>query len=513
VNPAATRASRRSTTGFDLLRVPVLGRFLGWRHARTCLQVPLLLLGLLVLDDGFFGPQLAPENFAGVLPWVQWRGFLVLGLLVLGNVFCMSCPFMLPRRLAKRYLPANRPWPTWLRGKWLAVVLLIAFFYAYEAFALWASPLLTAWVALAYFLTAIVVDGFFRGAAFCKYVCPIGQFNFVSSLASPFEVRVREPDVCERCTTKDCIHGRYGEPVAVARPTAPRGQALPMLPAAKRRPIQNGCELWLFQPQKVGNFDCTFCLDCIHACPHDNVGIIARQPAAELGQDVRRSGIGRLADRPDIAVLVIALVFGAFMNAFGMVGPFAGFETAIAGVLHSTSAALVLLVIFGTGFVLGPAVVVTAAAAVSRALSGSSESIGKTATRFSYGLVPMSFGMWLAHYGFHFMVGALTIVPVAQSFLSDFGLPLLGAPQWGLAELVPLSWTLWIELTLLELGLFGSLLTVARIAGTGPAARVAAWRSALPWWLVAFALFAAGWWLLHQPMQMRGTFLVSGFGG
>src|SRR5262249_47027833 len=36
------RAARR--TGFDLLRVPLLGRFLKWRHARLCLQLPSLLL-------------------------------------------------------------------------------------------------------------------------------------------------------------------------------------------------------------------------------------------------------------------------------------------------------------------------------------------------------------------------------------------------------------------------------------------------------------------------------------
>ena len=30
-----------------------------------------------------------------------------------------------------------------------------------------------------------------------------------------------------------------------------------------------GCELALVQPRKVGNMDCTFCMDCVRACPHD----------------------------------------------------------------------------------------------------------------------------------------------------------------------------------------------------------------------------------------------------
>jgi len=37
--------------------------------------------------------------------------------------------------------------------------------YWYEAFDLWESPWLTAWIIVAYFAGALVIDGFFRGAA------------------------------------------------------------------------------------------------------------------------------------------------------------------------------------------------------------------------------------------------------------------------------------------------------------------------------------------------------------
>ena len=66
--------------------------------------------------------------------------------------------------------------------------------------------------------------------------------------------------------------------------------------------------------------DCTFCLDCIHACPHDNVGILAVPPGKALWYDPIRSGIGRFGSRPDLAALVMVLAFGAFVNAAGMVG-------------------------------------------------------------------------------------------------------------------------------------------------------------------------------------------------
>ena len=71
----------------DLMGLPVLGRFLRWRHARTALQLPLLLLAVLMVFDGLTGPQLAPKNLATVLTWVHYRGLVVLALLLVGNLF------------------------------------------------------------------------------------------------------------------------------------------------------------------------------------------------------------------------------------------------------------------------------------------------------------------------------------------------------------------------------------------------------------------------------------------
>ena len=51
--------------------------------------------------------------------------------------------------------------------------------------------------------------------------------------------------------------------------------------------------------------------------------------------------------------------------------------------------------------------------------------------RYAYGLVPLGFSMWLAHYGFHFFTGALTVVPVTQSAAIDvLGWAALGDPLW-----------------------------------------------------------------------------------
>jgi polyferredoxin len=468
----------------DILRLPLLAGLVRWRHARTAVQLPVLLVAALVVYDGFFGPQLAPKNLAGVLPWLQWRGLIVLALLLVGNVFCFACPFMFTRRLARRLLRRQRPWPKALRNKWLAATLLATFFWSYEAFDLWASPLLTAALASAYFLVAFAVDGVFAGASFCKYVCPIGQFHFVNSLASPAEVRTRDLNVCRACRTKDCLKGRQ-----VANGW------------------QSGCQSALFQERKVGNMDCTFCLDCLQACPHDNVTIAWRVPTSELWSDPLRAGVGRLGQRTDLAALAMVLVFASFLNAFGMVAPVYACEAWLASLLGTQSEAVVLLVIFGLGLAVLPAALLLSVAAISRAISGARESIVALARRFSYCLVPLGFGMWLAHYSYHFLTGALTIVPVAQSFAADLGLPWLGAPRWELGPLVPSSWLLGIELLFLEFGLLGAIVTAYHLADAKLADRPRARWAFVPWAMLATALFACGAWLMWQPMEMRGTFL------
>ncbi len=370
---------------------------------------------------------------------------------------------------------------------------MVLLFFVYERYDLWATPWWTAWVALAYFAAALLVDTFFQGAAFCKHVCPLGQFNFFGSLASPLEIKVRDAGTCAGCRTKDCI---------TARPVV----------AGLR-----GCELALFQERKAGNMDCTFCLDCVHACPYDNVGMIARIPTAELWSDPWRSGIGRFSQRTDLAALVTVLTFGAYLNAFAMIRPVYALQGDLARLLRTSSPTPGLLLIFAIGLLLLPAVVLGAASALTRLQVAPSASLGSIARRYIWALVPMGFGMWLAHYAFHFLTGALTIVPVVQSFLADVGL-YRGEVHWDLGPLVPQGWLFPIEAALLYLGATGSIVAAVRIAQghlvdlrrrtekrTGPNAALAA---AAPWMILTLLLLGFGIWILVQPMEMRGTMMM-----
>ena len=123
----------------------------------------------------------------------------------------------------------------------------------------------------------------------------------------------------------------------------------------------------------------------------------------------------------------------------------------------------------------------------------------EVATRYAYALVPLGFGMWLAHYSYHFLTSYDTAVPVAQRFAADLGLTGIGEPAWSWACCRPATpWLLPSELLFLDVGLLLSLYTGYRLAPT--------LKALAPWALLLVLLFAAGVWILFQPMQMRGVF-------
>ncbi len=348
------------------------------------------------------------------------------------------------------------------RSKWIAVALLATYLWAYEGLSsLQDSPSATAWIIAGYFVAAVLVDVAFKGASFCKYVCPIGQFHFVYSLVSPLEVKVREPAICTTCSTHDCIRGNE------------RGR---------------GCELNLFQPAKLGNFDCTFCLDCVTACPSENVGILRVIPGDSLLEQRRASGVGKLSQRSDVAALALILVFGAFINAAGMTDP-------VMMWMHRLHAPFfgVITILYMAGLFAVPATLAIVCGWLCKLWADSASSVQGLICAFALAMVPLGFAMWTAHFASHLISGWDTIEEPFARILS-IALP-ANSPKW--ISTVP------IQLVLLDFGLLVTLYAAWRLAN-----RVAPGRSAFgamsPWALLAFALYGTGVWIVFQPMQMRG---------
>ena len=482
----------------NILRAPLVGSFLRWRYARPALQLLLLLMSLGVVLHGLFGPQLAPRNLATVLTSIHWRGFLILAIVAVGNVFCTACPMVLARDVSRRLVHPALRWPRWLRGKWLGLALLVVVLFSYELFDLWSQPRATAWLVLGYFGLAIVIDTVFKGASFCKHVCPIGQFNFVAATMAPTELRIVDRETCRTCRTSDCIKGG---------------------PAKAGSSVQRGCELGLFLPMKVGNLDCTMCLDCVHACPHDNIALATRTPGAELLERGRRSGIGRLPQRADLGALAVVFTFAALVSAFAMTSPAYAVERQLAAMMGTRAEWPVLAVMFIVGLLTTPAALVSGAGAMTRAFAepretlraihpgafGASarQALRATVLAYAYALIPIGVGIWVAHYGFHLLTGALTIVPVIQSAAIDaFGHAVLGAPLWGWVGLQPGA-VFPIQLGCVVLGAVGSMAMVQAISQRDQPLRPML--ASAPWLALVLLIATTALWILSQPMEMRSV--------
>src|SRR5690606_23576137 len=149
----------------------------------------------------------------------------------------------------------------------------------------------------------------------------LGTFNFLYSTVSPLQITNRSADVCRTCVTRDCINGRWDE---------------------QDNLIQQGCQLELYVPQLKSNMDCTLCLDCAKACPHDNVALVTRPPGDEV---CSQSWHNRL----DLALVAVIAACVWLVYAFSMTPPVYQLEQWLAVTLDFDQELFVLGLIFFVG--------------------------------------------------------------------------------------------------------------------------------------------------------------------
>jgi hypothetical protein len=187
-----------------------------------------------------------------------------------------------------------------------------------------------------------------------------------------------------------------------------------------------------------------------------------------------------------------------------MVSPVYAVEDWLTRRFGASSEVPALLAIFVAGLGVIPLALLTTAAAAGRLVDRSGGgSVRRDLVNYAVALVPFGFGVWIAHYSFHFLTGLLTIIPVAQSAVADaFGWAVLGDPLWRWAGLQPGS-VFPIQVGSVLLGAIGSLAIARAISDreypTHPNAATA------PWALVIALLAVAAVWVLAQPMEMRAA--------
>jgi hypothetical protein len=242
-------------------------------------------------------------------------------------------------------------------------------------------------------------------------------------------------------------------------------------------------------------------MDCVKACPHDNIGIMPRSMTQDVLASEPTSSLGRLHRRIDVAVAALVLVFAGFANAAAMVAPGGAF-LAVAGrrlPWLTTDMGSFAGVLVATTMAVG---IVWLVSQVACGGEPRREAFGRGALA----LVPVGMGMWAAHLAFHLVMAAPALLPLVEQAVQDFGLHGLSAPLWGAGAMVLQgNGLLQLQLLFLDAGLLLSLYLAWRTVAATPIARRLL--AVAPLALLTIALYAFGFWVLLQPMQMRGVMM------
>lgn len=358
---------------FELTKFKLLRRLFKSRWFPLLPLLFNLFIFVIILLAGLVGGYSAGNyNFGIMIVWILWWILLML-ILVPGfaRMWCMMCPFPIfsdwfqRRRLfgvrTGKLEGLNLKWPKSLRNMWVMTFgfLFTTFFSGFFT----VKPIATFILLGTIILTAFLIGLFFQKRTFCLYICPVSGFQGLYSQFAISEIRVKDPEICKKHTPKTCFVGNE------------KGYGCP----------------WLLMPFDFKkNTYCGMCMECFKTCPHDNMAFNLRPPGVDLLVDTKREPRGLDEAWKAFLMLGVALVFFlAMQGRWGVLKDMVrgattqGYLTFIG--LHAIFSLLVMPGIF---FIFS---------FFSKIFSGNKEiSLKKIFVNFSYTLVPIGLGIWIA---------------------------------------------------------------------------------------------------------------------
>jgi hypothetical protein len=202
-----------------------------------------------------------------------------------------------------------------------------------------------------------------------------------------------------------------------------------------------------------------------------------------------------LSKRSDLAVVALLIVFGAFVNAAGMIGPVMVWEHGWHARLGPRTMPIIVGAFVIAGALVVPLVGVFICGLLNR-LVRERAAASDIVRRFVFALVPLGFAMWVAHLLYHFAIGWEAAWPVMERAIA-------GATVFFPKAAIPV-WLTSAQLLALDAGLLLTLYVTWRVAMQYAGRLRMALGMLAPWAVVACGLYTAGVWILLQPMQMRG---------
>lgn len=480
----------------DILQAGWLKRLATSRVLRFGAQLTVVVLFFLVIAAGLFGNQNPALNIAPLLTWTVWWGGLVILIMFAGKAWCWMCPWDAVAgwmeklrfwRKADEGLGLGLKWPKALRNVALATLLFVGLTWIELGFGVTMKPRVTAWLAIAMLLMAIVSAFLFERKSFCRYGCLVGRVSGLYAMFSGVEVRAKERSVCRTCPGKECVNGSE---------------------------TAYGCPTFLFPGYLASNTYCIQCGECLQACPEDNLTVNLRPWGADLVTDHRAR-----SDEAYLALLMLSITgfHGLTMTAnWGKLiswlsGAFSASHL-IAFSLGMTILMLAPILIyaalvgisyrFGVAGPSGASLIPADSVGARRSVSPRPLSYHDYFVKYAYALLPIALFYHLAHNIEHLLMeGPKIVALISDPFGWNWNL--FGTAHWSIPPLVSLD-VLWIvQIALVLIGHVYSLWVAQKTSQRLFENQTSAFRSQLPMLIgmIAFSVFSL--WLLKQPMEMR----------
>jgi polyferredoxin len=435
---------------FELTRTLWLKALLKSRLFQPTLMLLTLFFFVVAIIAGFFGTPAGSHNFSIIFVWIVWWALLIIVLVpFFGRLWCTVCPIpgpgeWLQRRGIIQRVP-GRPrslrwrWPRRLRNIWLQN-------FGFLAVAIFSpivltSPSVSAWLLLGLIGLGVGLSICYDNRIFCRYVCPVGGFIGLYSLASSLELRVKDAQVCKDHVTKDCVIG-----------TA----------------CSYGCPWLVFPGNLERNTSCGLCTECLKACPKDNIALNLRP----FGTDLLVAK-GRSLDEAYKALIMLAC---ALLYSAVLLGPWGWLKA------WANMASLPEWAVYAAGFLavnlLGlPGLFWLTAVTASR-IARLQTPVKRLFIDYAYSLVPMGLTGWMAFsFSFIFVNGSYAVSVLSDPFGWGWDLFGTGAVPW--TPFWPGLMT-GLQVVLLLVGLVFSIVTAYRIGRQHAQTHLQAWQSTLP---------------------------------
>lgn len=423
-------------THLDLAGSSRTRKLLHNRWPQFLLRAAALAGFLFTVLAGLLGSPVGSHNFAIIFVWIAWWTALKLGFIPFGGrSWCNFCPIPMPgewlqnggilRRRGKNF-GLNKRWPRRLRGSWLQAggFLLVTL----------TTPGVTAYVLLGVLALAMGLSLVFERRAFCSYLCPIGGLSGLYAQAGPVEVRVKDLRICAAHKQKDC---------------------------------HQACPWNLYVPALQSSNPCGLCMECLRACPHDNIAVNLRPWGSDLGPGTKH--------RLDEAFLGLALLASALINSAVFLGPWGGLKSAAfavgSGAWFGYAAACL-----GVALILLPGLY-AAAVWAAQVWEGKTLPLKKALAHYSQVLVPLGLMAWIA-FTVSFAFAKFSYVMPVLSDPFGWGWNLLGIEKPG-AVGSSTAFSLYLQVIILAGGLFWSSRVTRRIVSSTRGALVLAGFSGL----------------------------------